>query len=77
MSARLGTAKAVATYDFVRVHDGLQTVGNRQQSDVLPKLGPKRLLDDRVRLIVYSRLVSNTISSRHRAHQWRRLPHPG
>ena len=48
------TMESSVTYDLVRIHDRLQAMRDRQQCNILSKLGTKRLLDDRVRLIVWS-----------------------
>lgn len=40
------------TYNFVRVHNGLETMRNCEESDVLAQLLTQRLLDDLIGLIV-------------------------
>ena len=46
------TMESSVTYDLVRIHDRLQAVRDRQQRNIFSELGAKRLLDDRVRLVV-------------------------
>lgn len=52
----LGRGRTIArernTYNFIGVHDGLETVGNGDNRHVLLKLSPQRLLDYSVRFII-------------------------
>ena len=43
---------SIEDHDFVRIHDSLETMSNREESYVLVKLVTERCLDDCVGLVV-------------------------
>ena len=43
---------SIEDHDFVRIHDSLETMSNREEGDILAELSAQRRLDDRVSLIV-------------------------
>ena len=42
------------TYNLVGIHDGLQTVSDSQERNILSKLSTQRFLNDRICFIVWS-----------------------
>lgn len=53
----------ITTHNPVRIHNSLQTVGNRYQRRVGPKLMPERALDDAIRLVIYTHIISTRQTS--------------
>jgi hypothetical protein len=50
------------THDLIRVHDGLQTMGNRDDSHIVFELRAQRRLNDSIGIVVYKVQVSTTLS---------------